>query len=220
MSGQFSRAYALVVVVVGLVGSTSVMAIAMGTSYGTQTGWLQDNGVARIFAHAIPLTVDVLALMSMLALKLPKLPEIPGVKFHRWPLWFIFVVTLGVSAWWNLAAGKGWIDSTAHVWVVIAYLMAEYLANWILRYWLTLKQLAKTAEAAKQVAVTEVRADDAQAEDLPEAPVSPAVPSAPTPAGSKARKRGPYGPRDPERGYAPSTVRKQRAQAKQAQPVA
>jgi len=40
------------------------------------------------------------------------------------------------------------------------------------------------------------------------------------PPAGRARKRGPYGPRDPERGYAPSTLRKQRAAAKATQPVA
>lgn len=191
MTGQFSRAYALVVVIVSMIGSTTVMGIAMGVSYETQAGWLMSHGVLWWVARAVPLTVDILALMANLALKLPRLPQVPGqpeVKIKgRWVLWLILLATLGVSFWWNLAAGKNPIDASAHCWVVLAYLMAEYIVNFALRYWLTLKQILKAIKAAVQEAATRLAESATAAVDLPNtvgelmrragkaaAPVSPA----------------------------------------------
>ena len=165
-------------------GATVIMALAMATSYGTQVELLHEYHVGWA-AWAIPLTIDVLALMSNLALTLPRRPD-----FGRGGLWAILIVTLSVSTVANFAAGANFIASTAHAWVVIAYLASEYVRNWVRSYRAAMETEIEEAETAKQVAATEVKADDAQAPDLPEAPVSPAPAPAADPIAEFTRKHG------------------------------
>lgn len=181
-------------------GATVIMALAMATSYGTQVELLHEYHVGWA-SWAIPLTIDVLALMSNLALTLPRRAD-----YGRGGLWAILIVTLSVSTVANFAAGANFTASTAHAWVVIAYLTSEYVRNWVRSYRAAVETEIEVAETAAQATVTEVKASDAEAEDLPEAPVSPGVPAT----------RKPYGPRDLERGYAPSTVRAKKAAARKA----
>lgn len=202
MSRNASERHVSGVATISTVGATLVMALAMLTSYGAQRELLLAHGVGWA-SHVIPATVDVLAIMSNLALTLPRRDG-----FSRKGLWFILVLTLGVSSVANWMSGHDVFASTAHVWVVVAYFFGEYIVNWVRSYRAAFATEMEDAETVKQVAVTEVKADDAVAEDLPIAPVSPA------PAGTA--KRGDYGPRDPQRGYAASTVRNKRAAAKAA----
>ncbi len=109
-------------------GATFIMAIAMGTSYTTQVMLLLAHAVGWA-SWAVPLTIDVLALMSNLALGLPHRDG-----FGRKGLWFILIVTLAVSMVLNFMAGANFIASTAHVWVVAAYLAAEYVRGWVKGY--------------------------------------------------------------------------------------
>lgn len=179
-------------------GATFAMAVAMATSFGTQVELLLAIGLAWA-AWCIPATIDVIALMASLALSLPRRDG-----FKRGGLWFALIVTLTVSMALNAKAGLTFLGSTMHVWVVVAYLLAEYIRSWVKRYRAAVEDEMKGATTVVQETVTEVTADEAASPDLPEAPVSPAAPS----------KRGAYGPRDPERGYAPSTVRAKKAAAK------
>jgi hypothetical protein len=181
-------------------GSTFAMSVAMGTSYGTQVELFLAHAVGWA-AYAVPATIDVIALMSNLALGLPR-----RKGFSRGGLWFIMILTLTVSAALNFWAGANFIASTAHVWVVVAYLAAEYVRGWVARYRAEVKDENEEITTAKQEAVTEVTADEAASPHLPEAPISPAAP----------RQRGEYGPRDPQRGYAASTVRAKKATARKA----
>lgn len=109
-------------------GATFVMAIAMSTSYGTQVDLLLAHAVGWA-SWLVPLTIDVLALMSNLALGLPR-----RVGMSRRGLWMILVITLAVSMVLNFMAGANFIASTAHVWVVAAYLAAEYVRGWVKTY--------------------------------------------------------------------------------------
>lgn len=154
-------------------GATFTMAVAMGTSYMTQVELFLANGMGWA-SWAIPATIDVLALMSNLALGLPRRDG-----FGRKGLWAILVVTLSVSGTLNAMAGANFITSTAHVWVVAAYLAAEYIRNWVKRYRAALEDEAEVPTTVVQEAVTEVTADEAASPDLPEAPQSPAVAPAP-----------------------------------------
>lgn len=172
-------------------GATFIMAVAMATSYMTQVELLLAHAVGWA-SWAVPLTIDVLALMSNLALGLPH-----REGFGRKGLWFILIVTLSVSMVLNFMAGANFIASTAHVWVVAAYLAAEYVRGWVKRYRAALEDENTTA-----ISVAEL-----ESPALPEAPVSPAVsaaiPSAPAAANVAADEdgapRGPYGPRDGQR---------------------
>lgn len=210
MARNASQRHISSVATISAVGATLVMTLAMATSYGTQRELLSAHGLGWA-SSVIPATVDVLAIMSNLALTLPR-----RVGFSRKGLWFILVLTLSVSSVANWMSGHTTIASTAHVWVVVAYFLAEYIVNWVRSYRAAWATEVEEIETAKQMAATE-----APAEDLPEltaagaadpalgvAPVSPAV------GPVAGNKRGAYGPRDPERGYAPSTVRAQKAAAR------
>ncbi len=150
-------------------GATLVMALAMATSYGTQKELLLVHGVGWA-SYVIPGTVDVLAIMSNLALTLPRRDG-----FSRKGLWFILVLTLTVSSVANWLSGHGPIGSTAHVWVVVAYLLGEYVVNWVRSYRAAVAAEMEVTETAVQETETEVTADEAASKDLPEAPQSPAV---------------------------------------------
>lgn len=149
-------------------GATFTMAVAMATSYLTQVELFLAHAVGWA-SWAVPLTIDVLALMSNLALGLPHRED-----FGRKGLWFILTVTLSVSMVLNFMAGTNFIASTAHVWVVAAYLAAEYVRGWVKRYRAALEDEAEVPTTVAQETVTEVTADDAASPDLPAAPVSPA----------------------------------------------
>jgi hypothetical protein len=151
-------------------------------TYGAQRELLLAHGVGWA-SYVIPATVDVLAIMSNLALTLPRRDG-----FSRRGLWFILVLTLTVSSVANWMSGHGPVGSTSHVWVVVAYFLAEYIVNWVRSYRAAWATEMEVTEAALQEAVTEVTADEAASPDLPAAPTSPA------PAGTS--KREPYGPRN------------------------
>src|SRR5262249_19582996 len=85
------------------VGTAFVMAIAMATSYTTQVMLLLAHDV-QWASWAVPLTIDVLALMSNLALGLPH-----RKGYGRKGLWFILTVTLSVSMTLNFMAGSNFI---------------------------------------------------------------------------------------------------------------
>lgn len=165
MSRTASQRHVSGVAKISTVGATSVMALAMLTSYGAQRELLLAHGVGWA-SHVIPATVDVLAIMSNLALTLPRRDG-----FSRKGLWFILVLTLSVSSVANWMSGHDVFASTAHVWVVVAYFFGEYIVNWVRSYRAAFTTEIEEAETAKQEAVTEIVADEAASPDLPaEAP--------------------------------------------------
>lgn len=127
-------------------GAAVTMAIAMGTSYMTQALFLSAHH-ADWASWAVPLTIDVLAVMSNLALGLPT-----RKGFGKGGLWTILLVALSFSMWLNFAAGVTFIASTAHVWVVLAYLAAEYVRGWVKRYRAALEDEIEEATTATQAA--------------------------------------------------------------------
>jgi len=173
-------------------GATFTMAVAMGTSYMTQVGLFLAHAVGWA-SWAVPATIDVLALMSNLALGLPRRDG-----FGRKGLWFILIVTLSVSMVLNFMAGENFIASTAHVWVVAAYLAAEYVRGWVKAYRAALED--EIEEKTTTVTEPAIPSTVEEMATLPEAPVSPAVsvkvpePPAAAPAIS-GKPRGEYGPR-------------------------
>lgn len=144
------------------------MAVAMGTSYMTQVVFFLAHHVGSA-SWAVPATIDVLALMSNLAIGLPR-----RKGYGRKGLWSILIVTLTFSMVINFMAGENFIASTAHVWVVAAYLAGEYVRGWVKGYRAALEDENEETTTAPQVAVTEFVADEAASPDLPTAPVSPA----------------------------------------------
>lgn len=180
-----------------------IMIAAMASSYHTQLVLFRVWRVDVFTAGIAPFAVDALAVICSIAIGAKGATGKPLAAT-------VLVVTLGGSMTANFIAGATLGSRIVHAGMVLIYLMAELVASRV-RASEVKEETVVAVPAAEgvrpvvQETVTEVTADEAASEDLPEAPVSPAVPG---------KARGEYGPRDPERGYAPSTVRKKRAVAK------
>lgn len=166
----------------------AIMGVAMYVSYWTLVDFLEKYGLDEDSAHLIPLTVDALAVAAVIAHVI--LPKGHGRGYAL----FVSAIGVGAAVAGNVGGAPNWVYAGGHAWPVVAYLLGELLIVKLLAYaarletgtGVTVAPNAKDDKAVEQTAVTEVKADDAQAPDLPEAPVSPAAP----------RKRGPYKGRD------------------------
>lgn len=111
------------------------------TSFGTQVGLLESWKIAFIFAVGIAGTVDLLAVCAAITLQVPNFP-------WKGRVGTIFVFTLSVSIAANVIAGSR--ESTgaaiAHAWPVLAYMLAELIAN-LLRKYVAMVQAAQTAKS-------------------------------------------------------------------------
>jgi hypothetical protein len=143
--------------------------IGVAGSYGTQVDLLLTHDVGA-FAWVIPATIDLLAVCAAMALQLPGLDR-SSRRIAGWTL----TVAVIVSVTANVAGGHNMVARLAHAWPVVAYLLGELLANRVRAYAARLAAAEAVRAQPQQEAVTEVRADDARADDLPEAPTSPAV---------------------------------------------
>lgn len=176
----------------GPAGPRLIMIAALGTSYETQHVLFLLWGVDPLTAAVAPAVIDVLAITCAEILHDPRV-----IRGKRWAGLVLAIAGLGSMAA-NWIAGVTIGSKVVHASMVLAYVLAELVVGSVVR-----RDTGRTTAAAQTV-VPEVTADEAASPDLPEAPISPAAPGT----------RGEYGPRDPERGYAPSTVRAKRAAAR------
>lgn len=144
------------------IGRLAYTIAAVGTvaSYGTQVGLLLAHDVGR-FAYILPATVDILAICASLALHLPGLDTV-----SRRIAGAILLAAVSVSIAANLTGGHDVVSSSAHAWPVVAYLLAELLANRVRSY------------AAKLEAAEAARLAVAQAVTAPPVTVAPVAPVA------------------------------------------
>lgn len=153
-----------------------------------------------LIAHLLPLSVDGLMLVASLAMGEDKAANRHPRGWARFGFWFGASVSVSANVS-SVVVHYGWD------WLGIAVAGLAPVALLV-----CVEIVSRPGRAKKSVeAETLVAA-------MAEVPVSPA------PAGSSrsvepttaVNKRGEYGPRDPERGYAPSTVRAKKAAAKSA----
>jgi len=156
------------------------------------------GGQSTLVARLLPVSID--GMMVVASVRIAK-DRAAGLAPTGWAK-FGLVVGVMVSLACNVAdiVVKRGVDGLAIGIAAVAPLMLALVVEIITKPG---KKLSNE-NPAMQVAVTEPVADEAASKDLPEAPISPAAP----------RSRGDYGPRDPERGYAPSTVRAKKAVAR------
>lgn len=101
-----------------------IAVIGAVTSYGTQVDLMKRIGIDGVYAYLIPATIDLLTICAAIALQVPGLPA-------RWKreVATIMVVGLAVSVYANVEAGHNLQQKIWHAWPVIAYMLAEYIAN-------------------------------------------------------------------------------------------
>src|SRR5262249_56207446 len=98
-----------------------IAAIAAGSSYGHQTELLHSWGVG-LYSYAVPLTVDLLAIVATVARHTPGLD-----RSGRRAATSVLCLAGAASVAANLVAGANIGARIANVWCVVAYLAAEYL---------------------------------------------------------------------------------------------
>lgn len=126
-----------------------IAVIGAVTSFGTQVELLESWQLSKAFAIGIASTVDLLAICAAIALQVPGLPT----RFRK-EIGTIMFAALAVSITANIISGLAVSAGAAagHAWPVIAYMLAEWIANRLRTYvaTVTAAQAAKT-EAAQQV---------------------------------------------------------------------
>lgn len=137
------------------------------TSFGTQVGLLESWGMSTAFAVGIAATVDLLAICAAIALQVPGFPD-------KGLVGTIMVFALSVSITANIIAGLKESAGAAagHAWPVIAYMLAEFIANRLRTYVARILEAQAKKEEAKVVHATAT---------VSQAPVPPVVPAAPAP---------------------------------------
>lgn len=101
----------------------AIAAIGTIASYGTQVSLLLDYSVGS-FSYIIPATIDLLAICAAMALQLPGL-DIVSRKIAGAIL--VTAVLVSISA--NVYGAHNGVAAIAHAWPVVAYLLAELIAN-------------------------------------------------------------------------------------------
>jgi hypothetical protein len=86
---------------------------------------------------------------------------------------FVLVVTGTGSVAANWVAGETLGSKIVHAAMVVLYLMAEWVASQVKVSAARTNTVVRQVQAVEQTTGTEVTADDAMADDLPEAPTSP-----------------------------------------------
>lgn len=147
--------------------STLIMAIAAVVSYETQRGLLLGWQVDQLSSAAIPVTVDLLAIICTIGAHLDGVSPVGRRIAYR-----VLAVAGTASIAANVASGVTWGSRIAHAWTVVAYLLAELVAAKV--------KAGATVAPVVPVPVDVHPVDAVTAPTLPAAPVSPAAPSHPT----------------------------------------
>lgn len=103
--------------------STVIMTIAAVVSYQTQRQLLLGWKVDELSSYAIPVTVDLLAIICTLGAHTPGVNPVGRRIAYR-----VLAVAGAASLGANFAAGVTWGSRIAHGWTVVAYLLAELVA--------------------------------------------------------------------------------------------
>ncbi len=150
-----------------------IMIAAMASSYHTQLVLFRVWKVDVFTAGIAPFAVDALAVICSIAIGAKGASGKPLAAT-------VLVVTLGGSMTANFIAGATLGSRIVHAGMVLIYLMAELVASRVRMAEVKAETVvavpaAESGQPAVQETVTEVTADEAASEDLPEAPVSPAT---------------------------------------------
>jgi hypothetical protein len=78
----------------------------------------------EIFSYIIPATIDLLAICAAIGLTIPQLPEKDQKYIKR-----VLAIAVLVSVVANMMGGHNWVSRLSHAWPVVAYLLAEGIAN-------------------------------------------------------------------------------------------
>lgn len=100
-----------------------IAAVGAAASYGTQVELLKGYDLGG-FAYVVPATIDLLAICAAIGLNIPQLPEKDQKYIKR-----VLTIAVFVSVVANMAGGHNWVARIAHAWPVVAYLLAEGIAN-------------------------------------------------------------------------------------------
>lgn len=103
--------------------SATIALIGAVVSYGTQRGLLLHWGMDHLAGAAIPVTVDLLAIICALAIHTPGVDPTGRRVAYR-----VLALAGTVSVGANALAGETIGSRIAHVWCVLAYLAAEAVA--------------------------------------------------------------------------------------------
>lgn len=168
-----------------------IAAIGAVVSYGTQVELVTSWGIGGAFAYGIPATIDLLVICAAIALNVPGLPP-------RWrkEIGVIMVVGLTVSITANMIAGHNWGAKIAHAWPVIAYMLAEFIANRLKTYLATLLTAKAKAEVVASQPVETPAPVQATIESKPTAPVASKPGSAKSKILELASVKPPLSPED------------------------
>lgn len=101
-----------------------IAAIGAAASYGTQVELLKKYGMESPFAEIIPATIDLLAICAAIALTIPGFPE----KDRKYAM-RVLVIAVLISSVANFMGGHNAVTRVGHMWPVVAYLLAEGVAN-------------------------------------------------------------------------------------------
>jgi hypothetical protein len=127
----------------------SIAVIGAAGSYGTQVELLSKYELG-LFAWIIPLTVDILAICAAIALSIPQLPDSDKKYVTR-----VLAIAVIVSVVANVAGGHNIVSRAGHAWPVIAYLLAEGIANRVRNFAARVRAAQDEAATAKQVETTQ-----------------------------------------------------------------
>lgn len=138
----------------------SIAVIGALASYFTQVDLLHlEWGLSEGFSYSIPLTIDMLAICAAIGLQVPNLPVI-----DRKLIGSVLVVALTVSIVSNILAGHSAGERAAHAWPVVAYMLAEFIANRISTFAARVKAVQEEAAQKESVRVAAEQAAKQAAE--------------------------------------------------------
>jgi hypothetical protein len=130
-----------------------IAAIGTIASYGTQVSLLLDFQVGS-FSYVIPATIDLLAICAAIALQIPMI-DATTRKIAA----YILTTAVIVSVAANVTGGHNLVARLAHAWPVVAYLLAELIANRIRMFVAKIQAAQAAAAAPAPVVVAAPRAD-------------------------------------------------------------
>lgn len=102
--------------------TTGIMLVAAAVSYSHQRELLASWHVDRMAQYAVPLTVDLLAIVCNIALHIPNV-----ARRGFWTSLIVLVLAVGVSGTANFIAGGSTGAKYVNLWTVVAYLLAEFV---------------------------------------------------------------------------------------------
>lgn len=149
-----------------------IAAIGTVASYGTQVALLLGYQVGT-FSYVIPATIDMLAICAAMGLQLAGFDTL-----SRKICGTVLTVAVIVSVGANVYGAHNGIAAIAHAWPVVAYLLAEMIANRVRAY----ADRLIAAEAAKNAPVI------VTSPPLPTPVVAPVQVASPLPTATVTRK--------------------------------